>query len=47
MGAWMAHGGALVTLVAGEQIETARGLGRRVEVVETEDDDAVLVFTAD
>jgi release factor glutamine methyltransferase len=43
-GEWMAPGGALVTLVAGEQVETARGLGHRVAVVETDDDDAVLVF---
>ncbi|MGN6324821.1 methyltransferase domain-containing protein [Pseudolysinimonas sp.] len=43
MAAWLAPGGAFVTLVAGEQVETARGLGERVDVVET-DDDAVLVF---
>ena len=44
MDAWMAPGGAFVTLVAEEQVETARGLGRRVVVRPTEDDDAVLVF---
>jgi release factor glutamine methyltransferase len=44
MSAWMAPGAALVTLVAGEQVETARGLGHPVEVIEA-DDDAVLVFT--
>jgi release factor glutamine methyltransferase len=44
---WLAPGGALVTLVAGEQVETARGLvgGRRLEVIEA-DDDAVLVIAA-
>ena len=47
MDAWMAPGGAFVTLVAGEQVETVRGLGRRVAVRPTGDDDAVLVFTAD
>jgi release factor glutamine methyltransferase len=45
MTAWMAPGGALVTLVAGEQVETARGLSRDVAVLQG-DDDAVLVFTA-
>ena len=45
MSAWMAPGGAFVTLVAGEQVETARGLGEHVDVALT-DDDAVLVFTA-
>jgi release factor glutamine methyltransferase len=46
-GEWMAPGGALVTLVAGEQVETARGLGERVAVARVEDDDdAVLVFEA-
>jgi release factor glutamine methyltransferase len=44
--AWMAPGGAFVTLVAEEQVEAARGLGRRVVVRPTEDDDAVLVFEA-
>lgn len=40
--AWMAPGGALVTLVAGEQAETARGLAEHARVVES-DDDAVLI----
>jgi hypothetical protein len=43
MSAWMAPGGAFVTLVAEEQVETARGLGEHVTVIEAEDD-AVLVF---
>jgi len=43
MSAWTAPGGAFVTLVAEEQVETARGLGEHLTVIEAEDD-AVLVF---
>jgi release factor glutamine methyltransferase len=43
MSAWLAPGGAFVTLVAEEQVETARGLGEHATVIEA-DDDAVLVF---
>ncbi len=44
---WVAADGALVTLVAGEQVEAARGLvgARPLELIE-EDDDAVLVISA-
>lgn len=42
---WMAPGGALVTLVAGEQVEAARGLVAPRPLDEVEgDDDAVLVI---
>ncbi|GMA93605.1 hypothetical protein GCM10025881_04290 [Pseudolysinimonas kribbensis] len=46
MEAWTAAGGAFVTLVAGEQVETARGLvgARPLEVLEV-DDDAVLIVS--
>jgi release factor glutamine methyltransferase len=46
MDAWLAPDGAFVTLVAGEQVEAARGLvgARRPHDVLEEDDDAVLVI---